>query len=95
LWEWIVGSAVKLLKNSDTEQVATRIPFAGEFGNAQVGVWKTIVAALRNGFVEALPAVLEHSVKSDKIPSPGKPVALPSEPPAAAVQGQGQPAKKP
>jgi hypothetical protein len=95
LWEWIVGGTMKLLKNSDTKEVATRIPFAGEFGNPQVGVWKTIVAALRNGFVEALPAVLEHSVKSDKIPPPGKPVNLPPAPPASAVEGQSPAEKKP
>lgn len=95
LWEWIVSGAMKLLKNGDTDQVATRVPFAGEFGNTQIGVWKTIVGALRNGFVEALPAVLENSVKSDKIPPSGRPVNLPAEPPAAAVKGEAEPAKKP
>jgi hypothetical protein len=54
LWETIVGGTAALLENSDEQQVATRIPFSGRFGDADVGVWATIGNLLRNGFIEAL-----------------------------------------
>ena len=52
------GFAV-IFRNHHKEQVATRIPFSGEFGNMDVGVWRTFVTLAHNGFIQALPEKLE------------------------------------
>ena len=87
-WRLIASGLVALLKNKDGDHLAMRVPFSGEFGRTDVGVWATITSMLRNGFIEALPPVLERSVKSATIPPANKPVT----PPAAPVPA---PASKP
>jgi len=54
LWEKIVAGAAAVVKNNERNQVATRIPFSGRFGNANVGIWATITGLMRNGFIKAL-----------------------------------------
>jgi hypothetical protein len=72
VWQLVVDGLVKLFKNKERDQLATRIPFAGEFGSTDVGVWATITSMLRHGFVRALPTALEHSVDVDAIPADDK-----------------------
>lgn len=79
IWQLAVSGLVKLFKNKERDQLATRIPFAGEFGSTSVGVWPTITSMLHHGFIEALPEELEHSVKAEAIPPPGKPLPLPTK----------------
>ncbi len=95
IWQLAVGGLVKLFKNKERDQLATRIPFAGEFGRTDVGVWATITSMLHHGFVSALPTALEHSVDADAIPPPGKPLPLPvrAEPPAKSYD-EALPSKK-
>ncbi|HEX2101075.1 MAG TPA: DUF748 domain-containing protein [Candidatus Synoicihabitans sp.] len=52
--ETIVSATSKLLKNDETEKVATQTPFSGGLENNQVGVWETVENLLRNAFVQAL-----------------------------------------
>jgi hypothetical protein len=54
LWEKIVAGIAHLVKNDDTDQVAMRIPFSGEFGDASIGTWESIRTMLRNGFIQAI-----------------------------------------
>jgi hypothetical protein len=54
MWESLVSTVSTIVKNDDRDQVATRIPFAGEFGKTDVGVWSTIVHLVRHGFGRAL-----------------------------------------
>lgn len=54
LWEKIVTAAAALVENDKREQVATRIPFSGKMGDAEIGVWATIGGLIRNGFIQAL-----------------------------------------
>jgi uncharacterized protein YhdP len=68
LWEAVASGLVKLFKNKPQDQLATRIPFSGEFGHTDVDTWKTITSMLHNGFIHALPATLEHSAKADAVP---------------------------
>jgi hypothetical protein len=60
------------VKNKPRDQVATRIPFQGEFGDSQVGLWATVRNLFRHGFVRAFNPVVEGSVDPDKVPPPGK-----------------------
>lgn len=72
LWERIVAGLAWLVKNKPRDQVATRIPFQGEFGDSQVGLWATIRNLFRHGFVRAFNPVIEGSVNPDKVPPPSQ-----------------------
>lgn len=52
--EAVVGAVSKLLRNKETEAVATRVPFSGRFADPEVGVWAAVAEVLRNAFVRAL-----------------------------------------
>jgi hypothetical protein len=80
IWEKIVSGAVALFKNKPRNQIATRIPFAGEFGSADVGLLATLRTMLRHGFIKPLPERLERSVKSEDIPPAPEKAKLPAEP---------------
>lgn len=54
LWETLVSGVSAIMKNDDSDKVATRVPFSGKFGETQVGVWETIATLVRNGFGRAL-----------------------------------------
>jgi hypothetical protein len=62
LWESLVGVAGDILENPKTEQIATKIPIVGEYGETTVGVWYAILAALRNGFIQAIYPSLDYQV---------------------------------
>lgn len=72
LWEKLVAGLAWLVKNRPRDQVATRIPFQGVFGDSQVGMWATIRNLFRHGFVRAFNPVVEGSVNPDKVPPPSK-----------------------
>jgi uncharacterized protein YhdP len=72
IWQAVASALVTLLKNKPQDELATRIPFAGESGATAVDTWKTITSMLHNGFIHALPAKLELDVKSDAVKT-GKP----------------------
>ena len=72
LWEKIVSGVAWLVKNKQRDQVATRIPFQGEFGDSQVGMWATIRNLFRHGFVRAFNPVVEGSIDPDKVPPPSE-----------------------
>ncbi len=61
IWEGIVGVAGDVLENKD-DQIATKIPIAGEFGDTTVGVWYAILTALRNGLIQAIYPSLDNQV---------------------------------
>lgn len=52
--EAVVGAVAAVLKNKDTEAVASKVPFEGRFEDPKVGVWAAVIAVLRNAFVKAL-----------------------------------------
>lgn len=79
LREKIASGAVALFKNKPRDQLATRIPFAGEFGSADAGLLATLRTMLRHGFIEPLPQRLEQSVKSEDIPAAPKKAEPPEE----------------
>lgn len=72
LWEKLVSGLAWLVKNRPRDQVATRIPFQGEFGDSQIGMWATIRNLFRHGFVRAFNPVVEGSVNPDKVPPPSQ-----------------------
>jgi hypothetical protein len=62
LWEVLVGSAMKVLENPDSDQVATKVPMEGEFTDAEIGTWDAIHYVLRNAFVQALRPTIENTI---------------------------------
>ena len=62
LWEALVGVAGDILSNPETDKIATKIPIAGEYGERTVGVWYAVLAALRNGFIQAIYPALDYQV---------------------------------
>jgi hypothetical protein len=79
VWEKMVAGLAKLVKNDDTEQVALRIPFEGDFGDTKVGRWESIKTLFRNGFIRALAEGLDGHPRPKG--NPEKP-ATPSDPDA-------------
>lgn len=63
IWEGVVRFFAFVFKNHRRDQVATRIPFSGEFGSTEVGAWKTFVNLLRHAFVRPWPEKLESRTK--------------------------------
>ena len=72
VWENIVGGLAWLVKNKPRDQVGTRIPFQGRFGDPQVGLWATISNLFRHGFVRAFNPTVEGSVNPENVLPSGK-----------------------
>ncbi len=96
LWEKMVAGVAWLVKNKQRDQVATRIPFQGRFGDPQIGMWRTIANLFRHGFIQAFNPTVEGSIRADnvkpdgtsvdgKLGSPAK-AASPGEPKAAPTK---------
>jgi hypothetical protein len=61
-----------LVKNKSRDQVGTRIPFEGRFGDPQVGLWATISNLFRHGFIRAFNPTVEGSVDPKNVLPSGK-----------------------
>jgi hypothetical protein len=72
VWENIVGGLAWLVKNKQRDQVGTRIPFEGRFGDPKMGLWATISNLFRHGFVRAFNPTVEGSVSPENVLPSGK-----------------------
>jgi hypothetical protein len=72
IWEHIVAGAAWLVKDKARDQVATRIPFEGRFGDAQLGLFATVTNLFRHGFIRAFNPTVEGSVHADNVLPTGK-----------------------
>lgn len=72
IWENVIQGLAWLVKNKPRDQVATRIPFQGRFGDPQVGLWATITNLFRHGFIRAFTPTIEGTVAAENVlPSGG------------------------
>jgi len=62
IWEGLVGITADLLENPKSDQIVTKIPIVGEYGDQTIGVWYAILAVLRNGFIQAIYPALDYQV---------------------------------
>ena len=62
-WETIVGGIVEIFKNQPEDQLATKVPLAGNVNNLEAGVWPTVWNIFKNAFIEALSKQVEGSVE--------------------------------
>ena len=72
IWKHLVAGAAWLVKDKARDQVATRIPFEGKFGDAKVGLFATITNLFRHGFIRAFNPTVEGSVHADNVLPTGK-----------------------
>ncbi|MDI1337738.1 MAG: DUF748 domain-containing protein [Lacunisphaera sp.] len=72
IWEHVVAGLAWLVKNKARDQVATRIPFEGTFGDTKVGLFATITNLFRHGFIRAFNPTVEGSVRADNVLPSGK-----------------------
>ena len=90
VWENIVQGLAWLVKNKARDQVSTRIPFQGRFGDPKLGLWTTIQNLFRHGFIRAFNPTIEGSVNPDNILPSGRSAAAPS---VADVKTDPQPSR--
>jgi hypothetical protein len=67
LWENVVQGLAWLVKNKSRDQVATRIPFQGRFGDPKVGLLATVTNLFRHGFIRAFNPTVEGSVQAENV----------------------------
>lgn len=72
IWEHLVQVFAWVVKNKARDQVGTRIPFEGKFGDSKMGFWSTIRNLFRHGFVRAFNPTVEGSIQADNILPDGK-----------------------
>lgn len=72
IWERLVAAFAWVVKDKSRDQVATRVPFEGKFGDAKVGLLATIANLFRHGFIQAFNPTVEGSVRADKVQPDGK-----------------------
>lgn len=62
-----IGLVSMIFKNHSKDQVATKIPVTGSFDDPKVNIWRTIMNALRNAFIEAINPELDGTVDMGKL----------------------------
>jgi hypothetical protein len=67
IWENIVGAAGVILKNSEKEQVATKLPMSGTFDNTNSDTWHAIIVLLRNAFIQALQPSIDAEINIETV----------------------------
>ncbi len=60
--EAVVGLIGSILENPKEEQVATRVPIEGSFGETHVLVWEAVWQVLKNAFIEALIPSVDNAI---------------------------------
>ena len=103
VWENVVRGLAWLVKNKARDQVGTRVPFQGRFGDPKVGLGTTIVNLFRHGFIRAFNPTVEGSVQADNVlptgdSANGKKVADTKDdtkPVATEASGAGAPTGRP
>jgi hypothetical protein len=78
LWKRLVATFAWVVKDKSRDQMATRIPFEGRFGDAKIGLFATIANLFRHGFIRAFNPTIEDSVHADEILPSGKSAASPA-----------------
>jgi hypothetical protein len=62
-----VELAGDILKNKEKEQVATKIPISGEYNEASVKIWYSIITILKNAFIQALYPSIDYEINQSTV----------------------------
>lgn len=69
VWEGVVRAFAWVFKNHQKDDVATRVPFEGEFGKTSIGVWETVKMVVRHAFIEPLQHKLDSKPGPENVPA--------------------------
>jgi len=72
IWERLVAAFAWTVKDKSRDQVGTRIPFEGKFGDTNVGLLATLANLFRHGFIRAFNPTIEGSVRAGNVLPDGK-----------------------
>ncbi|MEP6794357.1 MAG: DUF748 domain-containing protein [Saprospiraceae bacterium] len=67
IWEGLVGIVADILENPKTDKIATKIPIVGAYDHRTIGTWYAILAALRNGFIQAIYPSLDYQISINSV----------------------------
>ncbi len=62
LWEGLVGFFKFILKNQNTNTLATKVPLQGDLNNVQTKVWPTIYNIIKNGWISAFKSTIDDEI---------------------------------
>ncbi len=65
LWEGVVQFAAFLFKNHSRDQLGTRVPFSGEFGEVDVATLTAVGNVLRHAFIQAFQERIDDTIGND------------------------------
>jgi hypothetical protein len=68
----VIGAAVHVFKNSQTQKVATQVDLAGTLKNPDVSSWQAFVEIVRNAFIEAILPGFDRQIHTEQA-NPGAP----------------------
>ena len=60
--ETAIDVAGKILENKKKDQVATKVPVEGTFGNTSIDTWEAVGEVLKNAFIEALMPSVDNEI---------------------------------
>jgi hypothetical protein len=63
-YELAVGAAAKIVKNSSTQKVATKVDLSGKLNNPDVNTWQALIQFVQNGFVNAILPGFDRQAKT-------------------------------
>ncbi|MBV8775474.1 MAG: DUF748 domain-containing protein [Deltaproteobacteria bacterium] len=62
-YEMVIGAASHLLRNHQTQKVATEVDISGKFSQPNVSTWQAIGELIRNAFIKAILPGFEHQMQ--------------------------------
>jgi len=62
-YEMAVGAAAKVVTNSSTQKVATKVDLSGKLDNPNVSTWQALVQFVQNGFANAILPGFDRQTK--------------------------------
>ena len=63
LWEGFVGFFKFVLKNQETDNVATKIPIEGDLNDSSADVWESVFNLFRNAWFEAFKGEIDDNIE--------------------------------
>ena len=62
----------KIFQNQDKDQVATKIPFAGDIKDPDTNIWYAVMNIMRNAFVQAIAPAIDNEINIASVDDPKK-----------------------
>lgn len=63
IYKTTVKAVAKILENSRTKMIGTKVQISGRINNPTASIWSLIINILRNAFIQALLPQIDHSIE--------------------------------